>query len=317
MTYPTAADMTRAARLLRDGQLVAFPTETVYGLGANALDDAAVARIYAAKNRPQFNPLIVHLPSADAAARYAVFDRRAQALAAAFWPGPLSLVLPRRAEGGLSLLVSAGLDSVAVRVPAHPLALALLSEAGVPVAAPSANPSGRVSPTTAAHVAEGLGDKVPMILDGGPCPVGVESTVVDLTGPRPMLLRPGGVSVEELERVLNEPPARPQAGGPIASPGMLASHYAPALPVRLNATTVHSTEALLAFGPPLTGAKITLNLSPTGTLTDAAANLFAHLRALDAEGRAAGATAIAVMPIPDTGLGLAINDRLTRAAAPR
>jgi L-threonylcarbamoyladenylate synthase len=317
MTYPTAADLTHAARLLQDGQLVAFPTETVYGLGANALDDAAVARIYEAKNRPQFNPLIVHVPSAAAAARYAVFDRRAHTLAAAFWPGPLSLVLPRRAEGGLSLLVSAGLDSVAVRVPDHPLALALLTAAGVPVAAPSANPSGRVSPTTAAHVAEGLGDRVSLILDGGPCTVGVESTVVDLTGPHAVLLRPGGVSVEDLERVLNEPLDRPQAAGPIASPGMLASHYAPALPVRLNATHVTSNEALLAFGAPLTGAKITLNLSPAGNLTEAAANLFAHLRALDAAGGAVGATAIAVMPIPDTGLGLAINDRLTRAAAPR
>jgi len=305
-------NIVRAAELLRQGKLVAFATETVYGLGADATNDHAVAAIYAAKNRPDFNPLIAHVPDITAAARLVVLDERAEKLAARFWPGPLTLVLPRRADSPISLLASAGLDSIAVRVPGHPLALALLREAGIPVAAPSANPSGGVSPTTAAHVAEGLGDKLAMILDGGACGVGVESTVLDLTTATATLLRPGGVTVEELEQALGAPVAIAEAHdeeGP-KSPGMLASHYAPGLPVRLNATSIAEGEALLGFGP-AEGAE--LCLSPTGDLAEAAANLFAMLRALDRP----PFRGIAVSPIPHHGLGLAINDRLKRAAAPR
>lgn len=300
-----------AAALLRAGRLVAFPTETVYGLGGAATNDTAVARIFEAKGRPSFNPLIVHLPDRDSAERIAVFDARARRLAEAFWPGPLTLVLPRREDAGLSRLVSAGLPSVAIRVPAHPLAQALLRAAGVPVAAPSANRSGGISPTRADHVAASLGDRVDMILDGGACAVGLESTVVDLTGPRAVLLRPGGVTPAQLAEVLGEPvvvgtddPAAPK------SPGQLLSHYAPDRPVRLNAAGAEPGEALLGFGP-APGA--TLNLSDGGDLVEAAANLFAFLHALDR----APFTGIAVMPIPEEGLGLAINDRLRRAAAPR
>lgn len=300
-----------AAALLRAGRLVAFPTETVYGLGGAATNDTAVARIFEAKGRPSFNPLIVHLPDRDSAERIAVFDARARRLAEAFWPGPLTLVLPRREDAGLSRLVSAGLPSVAIRVPAHPLAQALLRAAGVPVAAPSANRSGGISPTRADHVAASLGDRVDMIVDGGPCAVGLESTVVDLTGPRAVLLRPGGVTPDQLAEVLGEPvvvgtddPAAPK------SPGQLLSHYAPDRPVRLNAAGAEPGEALLGFGP-APGA--TLNLSDGGDLVEAAANLFAFLHALDR----APFTGIAVMPIPEEGLGLAINDRLRRAAAPR
>ncbi len=300
-----------AAALLRAGRLVAFPTETVYGLGGAATDDTAVARIFEAKGRPSFNPLIVHVPDLAAAEACAVFDDRARAVAAAFWPGPLTLVLPRRDEAGLSRLVSAGLPSVALRVPAHPVAQALLRAAGVPVAAPSANRSGGISPTRAEHVVASLGDRVDMVVDGGPCAVGLESTVLDLTGPRPVLLRPGGITPAELEAVLGAPvvngsddPAAPK------SPGQLLSHYAPDRPVRLNATEARPGEALLGFGP-APGA--TLNLSETGDLVEAAARLFAALHALD-DPRFTG---IAVMPVPDRDLGLAINDRLRRAAAPR
>ncbi|MGE0718988.1 MAG: L-threonylcarbamoyladenylate synthase, partial [Alphaproteobacteria bacterium] len=278
-----AASIAAAARLLRAGRLVAFPTETVYGLGGDATDDRAVAAIFAAKGRPAFNPLIAHVADVEAAGRIARLGDRAAMIARRFWPGPLTLVLPRRPEGGISLLATAGLDTVAVRVPAHPVAAALLAAVDRPVAAPSANRSGRVSPTTAAHVADGLGDAVAMILDGGPCPIGLESTVLDLSGDRPALLRPGGVTRAMLEAALGAAlaaptldPARP------ASPGQLASHYAPARPVRLGALSVAPDEALLAFGPsPPAGAAATLNLSPAGDLTEAAANLFAHLRALD------------------------------------
>lgn len=301
----------QAAALLRAGRLVAFPTETVYGLGGAATDDTAVARIFEAKGRPSFNPLIVHLPDLAAAEGWAVFDARARRLADAFWPGPLTMVLPRRDDAGLSRLVSAGLPSVAIRVPAHPLAQALLRAAGVPVAAPSANRSGGISPTRAEHVAASLGERVDMILDGGPCAVGLESTVVDLTGPRAVLLRPGGVTPEQLAQALGEPvvsgaddPAAPK------SPGQLLSHYAPDRPVRLNAQGVKPGEALLGYGP---APAATLNLSEGGNLVEAAANLFAFLHALDR----APFTGIAVMPIPEEGLGLAINDRLRRAAAPR
>jgi len=307
----TEPDIKRAVELLRAGELVAFPSETVYGLGADATNDRAVARIFAAKGRPRFNPLITHYADAAAAARQVHFTPLAEALAARFWPGPLTLVLPRRAGSAVSLLCSAGLDSLGVRVPRHPLALALLRAFGRPLAGPSANPSGRVSPTTAAHVREGLGDKVALVLDGGPCPVGLESTVLDLSGERPLLLRPGAVTRGELEAIagtLGEP-----GQGPLKSPGLLASHYAPTLPLRLEARSVAPDEALLAFGPPLPGAAATLNLSPGGDLVEAAAHLFAYLRALDRPGLAG----IAVMPVPTSGLGEAINDRLRRAAAPR
>ncbi len=307
------AALEEAARILRAGGLVAFPTETVYGLGADATDDLAVAAIFEAKGRPRFNPLIVHLPTAAAAEGIVVLDNRARALARDFWPGPLTMVL-QRAEGCPgSLLASAGLDSLALRVPGHPLAEALLRRTGRPLAAPSANRAGALSPTSAQHVAASLGDRVPLILDGGPCLLGLESTVVDLTGQRPALLRPGAVTREALEAALG-PIAGSDSAAAIKSPGQLSSHYAPALPLRLEASAAGPREALLAFGPEVpAGAAETLNLSPSGDLTEAAANLFAHLHALDRPGLAA----IAVMPIPESGLGAAINDRLRRAAAPR
>jgi len=315
----TPDGIARAAALLRDGRLVAFGTETVYGLGADATDARAVAAIFAAKDRPRFNPLICHYPDAAAAFVDVVAESVARRVAAAFWPGPLTLVLPRRPESQVAALTSAGLASLAVRVPAHPVALALLRAVGRPVAAPSANRSGQVSPTTAAHVLAELGGRIDAVLDSGPCPVGVESTVLDLTGTRPVLLRPGGVTAEQLAATIGAVAhAAPLAAGeaPIA-PGQLASHYAPALPVRLNAAALRAGEALLAFGPPLPGAAVAFNLSPTGDLTEAAARLFAGLRALDARGAAEGLVGIAAMPVPDHGLGRAINDRLARAAAPR
>lgn len=309
----SAKDITQAAALLKEGKLVAFPTETVYGLGGNALMDSAVAAIYAAKGRPQFNPLIVHVRSLDDAKRYAEFNATAEKLAQHFWPGPLTLVLPRKKKCALSLLVSAGMDTVAIRMPAHPLAQKLLAESGLPIAAPSANRSGRISPTEAQHVREELGDRVSMVLDGGACSVGIESTVVNATGSTPTILRPGSVTPAQLSQALGEPVTLAQEGSTISAPGMLASHYAPGTPVRLNAARVDGTEALLAFGNPVPeGAAATLNLSPTGDLQEAAANLFRMLRALDAR----NAKRIAVMPIPDVGLGLAINDRLKRAATP-
>lgn len=297
-----------AASLLRAGKLVAFPTETVYGLGADATDDRAVAAVFAAKGRPRFNPLIAHIPDAAAADALVTMDERARALAATYWPGPLTLVLPRRPDCPVSLLASAGLDSLAVRAPAHPVAQALLRAVGRPVAAPSANPSGRVSPTRAEHVEPLPG--LAMVLDGGPCAVGVESTVLDLTAPRPRLLRPGAVTREELERRLG-PLDAAGAGEAPKAPGQLASHYAPSLPVRLNVRRARPGEAILGFAE---GAENpTLNLSPSGDVAEAAANLFAMLRALDRP----EFSAIAVAPIPEEGLGAAINDRLRRAAAPR
>jgi L-threonylcarbamoyladenylate synthase len=315
----TAAEISRAARALRAGRLVAFPTETVYGLGGLATSDAAVAAIFAAKGRPRCNPLIVHIQDGAAAAGLATWSELAQGLAARFWPGPLTLILPRAPDCPLSPLVSAGGPTVGLRVPAHPVARALLRAAGLPVAAPSANPAGAVSPTTAAHVAETLGDRVDLIVDGGRCPVGIESTVLDLSEGVPRLLRPGGVARAALEAELG-----PLATGPAdpkrtpRAPGQLASHYAPARPLRLEARSVAAAEALLAFGPeplpePLQGAALTLNLSVTGDLEEAAANLFAMLRRLDRP----AVSAIAVMPIPGVGLGEAIRDRLARAAAPR
>lgn len=299
----------RAAALLRTGALVAFPTETVYGLGADACDGRAVAAIYTAKGRPAFNPLIVHVADQAAAERIAEFSPRASALAQAFWPGPLTLVLPLRKDAGISELVTAGLQSVAIRVPAHPVAQALLAAFGGPVAAPSANPSGRISPTTAAHVLAGLGDRIAAVVDGGPTAVGLESTIIGLTG-APVLLRPGGTAAEDIARVLGHAPARPQdTGTQPTSPGQLQSHYAPRGTVRLNATAARPGEVMLGFG----AVDGELNLSPAGDLAEAAANLFAMLHRLDA----IGTKAICVAPIPQHGLGVAINDRLARAAAPR
>ena len=313
------AGIARAAALLRDGALVAFATETVYGLGADATNDRAIAGIFAAKERPRFNPLICHYPDADAAFAEVIATAQARRLAASLWPGPLTLVLPRRSGCAVSLLASAGLDTSAVRVPAHDVALALLREVGRPVAAPSANRSGQVSPTTARHVLDELSGRIAAVLDCGACAVGVESTVLDLTGTEPVLLRPGGATVEAIEAVIGtvRRDNKPAAPGRLHSPGLLASHYAPKLPVRLDATGVSRDEALLAFGPALDGAGTTFNLSQTGNLVEAAACLFTGLRELDAAGASLGLVRIAVMPIPGRGLGLAINDRLRRAAAPR
>lgn len=303
--------ISRAARVLRDGGLVAFPSETVYGLGADATNGVAVARIFEAKGRPRFNPLIVHLPEARVAREFAEFNATADALAAKFWPGPLTLVLRLRTntQTPLSELVTAGLETVALRVPSHPIAQALLREAVVPIAAPSANLSGRVSPTEAPHVFEDLGGSVDMILDAGPAEAGLESTIVSLAD-KPTLLRAGAISREEIEAVLGVPLASP-AGSAIQSPGQLESHYAPSAALRMNATDIGADELMLGFGPEAQNAA--LNLSPSGDLREAAANLFSFLRALDAR----GPTSIAVTPIPETGLGEAINDRLRRAAAPR
>jgi L-threonylcarbamoyladenylate synthase len=309
----TPAGRARAAELLRAGELVAFGTETVYGLGADATNAEAVARVFEAKGRPRFNPLICHYADAEAAFAEAVPAGPARRLADAFWPGPLTLVLPRAAGCPVALLTSAGLDTLAVRVPAH--ATALLRSVGRPVAAPSANRSGRVSPTTAAHVLEELDGRIAAVLDSGPCAVGVESTVLDLSGVRPTLLRPGGVTREAIEAAIGAVTTGKPVGPPRA-PGMLASHYAPSLPVRLNAARVAPDEALLAFGAPLPGAGATAQLSLTGQPVEAAVNLFAALRALDEAGAGKKLRGIAVMPIPETGLGLAINDRLRRAAAP-
>ena len=317
--HPTGRDIAHAAALLAAGELVAFGTETVYGLGADARNAQAVAKIYAAKGRPSFNPLICHYARAAAAFEHVVPNAMAEKLAAKFWPGPLTLVLPRAENCPVTLLAGAGLEKLAVRVPAHPVALQLLQAFGGPVAAPSANRSGGISPTTAAHVLAGLGGKIAAVIDSGPCDVGLESTVLDLSGPTPTLLRPGGVSVEALEAVIGpvQMGAPITAGHTLASPGMLASHYAPNLPVRLNAATVAEDEALLAFGPPLPGAKFQIQLSEGKNLTEAAAKLFEALHELDAQAPKFGLARIAVMPIPNTGLGRAINDRLGRAAAPR
>ena len=300
--------LVEAAAILRRGGLVAFPTETVYGLGADATNGRAVAAIFAAKERPRFNPLIVHVRDTAEAESHVEFNALAQALAERFWPGPLSLVLPRKPNSPLSLLVSAGLDTVALRVPSNAIAQKLLSAAGRPIAAPSANLSGRVSATTAAHVAADFGERVGLVLDGGAARLGLESAVIGFDGARAILLRPGAVSREEIERVTG--PLAAASLDHISSPGQLASHYAPRTPLRLNARDVGPDEALLAFGQPLAGAKIVRNLSPFGDLTEAAANLFAMLRELDA----ANARTIAAMSIPEHGLGEAINDRLRRAA---
>lgn len=307
----TREAIAQAAEILRAGGLVAFPTETVYGLGADATNGMAVARIYEAKGRPRFNPLIVHVSNAEEARRYGAFDGQAQMLAARFWPGPLTLVLPLREDSGLSSLVTAGLSSVGLRVPSNEIALTLIRQARVPVAAPSANRSGHVSPTRAQHVAADLGGRVDFILDGGPCEAGLESTIVSLTSGHPVLLRPGAVPREAIEAALGTTLARPQGAMCPESPGQLASHYAPRARLRLNAERAEEGEVLLGFGPE--APEGALNLSPGGDLREAAANLFGYLRKLDET----GAERIAVMPIPDHGVGEAINDRLKRAAAPR
>lgn len=301
------AGIAQAAALLRSGALVAFPTETVYGLGADARQGAAVAAIYSAKGRPSFNPLIVHVADMAAARAFVDWTPLAETLAAAFWPGPLTLVLPLRDSHELSSLVTAGLPSLGIRVPAHPVAQALLQAFDGPVAAPSANPSGRISPTSADHVIAGLDGRIAAVLEGGACDVGLESTILGFNGTRAILLRAGGVSAEEIERITGEPLLAAGTSA-ITAPGQMESHYAPDGAVRLNATCAKAGEHLLGFSA-IDG---TLNLSASGDLAEAAANLFGHLHRLDALGGP-----IAVAPIPEEGLGRAINDRLRRAAAPR
>ncbi|WGW04821.1 L-threonylcarbamoyladenylate synthase [Tropicibacter oceani] len=303
-----AAGLDQAAALLRQGALVAFPTETVYGLGADACNDHAVARIYEAKGRPSFNPLIVHLADLDAVKQLVVWNDAAEAVARAWWPGPLTLVLPLRDGAQVSKLVTAGLDTLAVRIPQAPVARALLRAFGGPVAAPSANRSGQISPTRAAHVLQGLSGRIEAVVDGGACHVGLESTILGLAG-KPTLLRPGGITLEQLSETLGAPVAERRDTETISAPGQIRSHYAPRAQVRLNATDWNDGEARLGFGD----VACDLNLSATGDLTEAAANLFEFLHSLDAT----GAETIAVSPIPHVGLGVAINDRLSRAAAER
>lgn len=301
-------DLRLAADLLLAGQLVAFPTETVYGLGADARQGQAVAAVFDAKGRPSFNPLIAHLSSAEAAQRYVTWNDKAQLLADAFWPGPLTLVLPLRIGHGISPLVTAGLNTLAIRVPAHPAAQHLLTLVDGPVAAPSANPSGQISPTTAAHVQAGLDGRLAAIVDDGACGVGLESTIVGLAGPQPILLRPGGLAAEKIEAALGLALLHRDAQDGLTAPGQLLSHYAPNETVRLDASQAKPGELMLGFG----AMPCDLNLSPSADLTEAAANLFGHLHQLNALSKP-----IAVAPIPMHGLGQAINDRLQRAAAPR
>lgn len=310
----THSTILRAAEALRDGKLVAFPTETVYGLGADATNADAVARVFEMKGRPRFNPLIVHLPDLDAAKAHAAFNAAAEKLAVAFWPGPLTLVLPKHKDSAICDLVSAGLETIAVRVPKHAVAQELMREAACPIAAPSANKAGHISPTTAEHVENDLGDGPEIILDGGFSSLGLESTVVDLSGEEPLLLRPGAISREKIENLLGAGLGQATENDAPASPGQLNSHYAPHAKVRLEANSVEPGEALLAFGDevPQTEGPV-INLSPDGNLREAAIHFFAALRELDAS----GCKTIAVMHIPNAGLGEAINDRLRRAAAPR
>lgn len=311
LVKPATPDtISEGAALLKKGELVSFPTETVYGLGADATDDKAVASIFEAKGRPQFNPLIVHVPDISWISAFAIFTENGKRLAERFWPAPLTLVMKRKPDSRISYLVSAGLETVAVRLPAHPVARELIEKAGIPIAAPSANISGTVSPTTAEHVRQGLEEKISLIIDGGASPVGLESTVLDVTGEIPVLLRAGGLTVEEIKAETGEvlfpekDPALPR------SPGQLASHYAPSLPVRLNAVSPEKGEAFLGFGK---SKGAVMNLSESADLKEAAANLFAFMRLLDKSSY----SGIAVAPIPMSGLGLAINDRLKRAAYPR
>lgn len=316
MTQSDEAAIAEAAAILRSGGLVAMPTETVYGLAADATNDRAVARIFEVKGRPSFNPLIVHVGDARAAAAFVTIDPLSERLAAVFWPGPLTLVLPRREGSALSLLVSAGLDTVGVRSPAHPLARALLEASGRPLAAPSANPSGAPSPTAAGHVRESLGARVDRVLDGGPCSVGLESTIVKVEGAGLRLLRPGGVATEAIERVAGVKVARSRDGR-VEAPGMTASHYAPTSALRIDVDAPREDEAFLAFGKAPSDHPHVLQLSAARDIAEAAANFFAQLRAADALVAAKGLAGIAAAPIPASGLGEAINDRLARAAAPR
>lgn len=325
LLLPASPDnIERAAALLRAGEIVALPTETVYGLGGDATNPQAVAAIYAAKERPSFNPLIAHYPDMASASLHGDFNPAALKLAQAFWPGPLTLVVPRKSGCPVSDLASAGLDSIAIRVPAHPVARALLAAAGRPIAAPSANRSGRISPTTAAHVMGDLAGRIAAIVDGGPTQVGLESTIVACIDDEVRLLRPGGTPREAIEAVLGRPlvahepaEAHVDASDAPLAPGMLTSHYAPRAGVRLHAMRIEPGEAALLFGPTapegLGHAVAALNLSENGDLGEAAAHLFQYLRQLDAS----GAASIAVQPVPEIGLGEAINDRLRRAAAPR
>ena len=312
---PAEEAIEAAAKALRSGSLVAFPTETVYGLGADATNSAAVAAVFTAKGRPRFNPLILHLASTEAAREIAVLGAAGEQLAAAFWPGPLTLVLAKKSQTAVSDLATAGLDSVAVRVPAHPVARRLLGAVGIPIAAPSANLSGRVSATRAEHVAADLGDRVAMILDAGPTSLGLESTIVALSD-EPRLLRPGAISTDSIEELIGQELLVPEAGSGPTAPGMLASHYAPLVALRSNAHDVRAGESVLSFGhvrpAGIENAAAVVNLSPSGDLAEAAAGFFSALRTLDERG-----APIAVTPIPDRGLGQAINDRLRRASAPR
>ncbi len=301
-------DVATAAHILCSGGLVALPTETVYGLGADASSSSAVASIYAAKERPSFNPLIVHVHDIPAAKRLVHWSETAERIAQACWPGPLTLVLPLRDDAPISRLATAGLDTLAVRIPAHPVTRAVLTCADVPVAAPSANPSGQISPTRAAHVLQGLGGRIDAIMDGGPCPVGIESTILGLMD-SPQLLRPGGITEEKLATYLGHPLAHRSENDVITAAGQMQSHYAPNASVRLNAVSFALNEARLGFGQ----VDCDMNLSRNADLSEAASNLFDHLHELDT----LGYDRIAVSPIPDTGLGVAINDRLQRAAAPR
>lgn len=312
IVIPTKENIAQAAALLSEGHLIGMPTETVYGLAADASNDMAVARIYEVKNRPSFNPLILHVSSIEQARIYAHLDERAETLAAHFWPGPLTMVLPLKANAGISKLLTAGLETIAIRCPAHPVALDLIEALHRPLAAPSANPSTRISPTKAEHVFHGFqGLMEPqMILDGGTCVVGLESTVLDLTTDQPVILRPGCFAQQDFAPFFDVETANDAAA--IKAPGMLTKHYSPRHILRMNAKEVGEGEVLLAFGSqPLDGAKTVYNLSPEGDLTEAAANLFAMLHEIDQ----ITCRGIAVMPIPETGVGIAINDRLTRAAA--
>ncbi|PCI34591.1 MAG: threonylcarbamoyl-AMP synthase [Alphaproteobacteria bacterium] len=309
---PTQAIFNLAAKFLKQGKLVSFPTETVYGLGADATNDDAVARIFEAKQRPAFNPLIIHLPSLAEAEKYVEFDIISRKLAEAFWPGPFTLVLKKKSNSALSKLVSAGLDTVAVRVPAHPVAQELLQHFDRPIAAPSANISGKLSPTRPEHVARDLSSSVAMILGGPPCRVGLESTIVQVGGDGVRLLRPGSITAQDIELITGLRVTSYQDAQNPTAPGQLKSHYAPETKIRLNAETIYPGEALLAFGTRYPkDAKVLRNLSPRASLREAAGNLFSMLHELDQK----GCTAIAVSPIPERGLGIAINDRLSRAAA--
>lgn len=308
---PTALAIDDAAAALRAGELVSFPTETVYGLGADATNGEAVAAIFAAKRRPRFNPLIIHVATLRQARELVEFDDRAVRLGEALWPGPLTLVLPRTAPCPISLLASAGLETLAVRIPDNKVAMTLLEAAAKPIAAPSANTSGTVSPTRAIHVAEDLGPEVALILDGGPCRIGIESTIIAIGPEGVTILRQGAVEETRIEEILGQRLVQaPRDDRRIRAPGQLFRHYAPETALRLNARTVGPGEALLAFGKALDGASRTLNLSPSQDLTEAAANLFAMIKELDDY----GFPAIAVMAIPEVGLGIAINDRLRRGA---